>query len=371
VNLRAASTYAREVRDALPPHAFNPVPSRLAWLTLHVILAAAGIYAIAHGIGGWWAAPLWSLLIGHSFAGAAFVGHETLHGCVVRHRGFRYVVGWICFLPFTLAPRLWIAWHNKTHHGNTMSEINDPDAYPTLAAYHKSRVTRVADFFSFGAGRLQGLMTLALGFTGQSSQMLLRWARDPDKMDPRDRRMAIFETLLGLAVWAAVAWAVGPLRFVFAFVIPLFIANAVVIGYILTNHSLSPLTDVNDPLVNSLTVTVPGFIQRMHLNFGLHVEHHLFPSMSSAYAPLVRAELQARWPERYQSLPLATALWRLFRTPRVYATQTRLHDPRTGLEATTLLPRTRAAGASETAPAADPVEDQRVARAVGGVSFCE
>jgi fatty acid desaturase len=371
VNLRAASTYAREVRDALPPHAFNPVPTRLAWLTLHVILAAAGIFAVAHGVGGWWAAPLWSLLIGHSFAGAAFVGHETLHGCVVRHRGLRYAVGWICFLPFTLAPRLWIAWHNKTHHGNTMSEVKDPDAYPTLAAYKQSKVTRVADYFSFGAGRIQGFLTLALGFTGQSSQMLLRWARRPDGMEPRERRMATLETLLGLAVWVALAFAVGPTHFLFAYVLPLLIANAVVIGYILTNHSLSPLTDINDPLVNSLTVTVPRFIERMHLNFGLHVEHHLFPSMSSAYAPLVRAQLQARWPERYQSLPLAAALWRLFRTPRVYATQTRLHDPRTGLEATTLLPRTIVAAANDDAAPAEADEPQRVARAVGGVSFCE
>ncbi|MDB4966504.1 MAG: fatty acid desaturase [Myxococcales bacterium] len=368
MNLRAASTYAREVRDALPPNVFHPVPSRLAWLTLHVALAAAGIYAVGHGIGGWWAAPAWSLLIGHSFAGAAFVGHETLHGCVVRHRGLRYAVGWICFLPFTMSPRLWVAWHNKTHHGNTMDVVHDPDAYPTLEAYHASRVTRVADYFSFGASRPQGLMTLALGFTGQSAQMLLRWAGRPGTMSKPERRLAIFETLLGLGVWATVGWFVGPTHFIFAYLIPLLLANAVVIGYILTNHSLSPLTDVNDPLVNSLTVTVPSFIQRVHLNFGLHVEHHLFPSMSSAYAPLVRAELQRRWPERYQSLPLATALGRLFRTPRVYATQTRLHDPRTGLEASTLVPRTTSSPVAESAPSD---AGQRAARLVGDVSFCE
>ncbi|HSN34656.1 MAG TPA: fatty acid desaturase, partial [Ideonella sp.] len=148
----------------------------------------------------------------------------------------------------------------------------------------------------------------------------------------------------------AVLWLLGPWRFVFAFVIPLVIGNAIVMSYILTNHSLSPLTAINDPLVNSLSVTAPRFVEMLHLNFGLHVEHHLFPSMSSRYAPLVRAELVRRWPERYQSLPLFTALGRLAATPRIYASETRLHDPRTGSEAATLLPRSVGAPAVEAAP---------------------
>ena len=43
----------------------------------------------------------------------------------------------------------------------------------------------------------------------------------------------------------------------FAFVLPLLFANGLVMAFILTNHGLSPLTDVNDPLVNSLSVTAP------------------------------------------------------------------------------------------------------------------
>jgi fatty acid desaturase len=259
------------------------------------------------------------------------------------------VVGWICFLPFTLSPRLWVAWHNKTHHGHTMSPVpgEDPDAYPLLSTYRTVPLTRVADHFSFGANRPLGVVTLALGFTGQLMQMLLRWSRGPGGMARAERRWAMLETLAGVAVWATVAWLLGPARFLFAFVIPLMIGNAIVIGYILTNHSLSPLTEVNDPLLNSLTVTVPRWVATLHLNFGLHVEHHLFPSMSSAYAPLVRAELQRRWPDRYQSLPLMTALRLLARTPRVYGTYTQLHDPLTGAEATTILPRSSAAVAAD------------------------
>src|SRR5262249_10325741 len=120
---------------------------------------------------------------------------------------------------------------------------------------------------------------------------------------------------------------------------PLLVANAVVMGYILTNHSLSPLTDVNDPLLNSLTVTVPRAFAALHLDFGLHVEHHLFPAMSPRHLGLVRDQLIARWPDRYQSMPLVEALTRLMATPRLYATATVLCDPKTGQLAPTLLPR--------------------------------
>src|SRR6185503_820052 len=104
------------------------------------------------------------------------------------------------------------------------------------------------------------------------------------------------------AVWRAVLALVGPAHFVFAFMLPLVVANAIVISYILTNHSLSPMNEVNDPLFNSLSVECSPIVNLLHLNFGLHVEHHLFPSMSSAYAPHVRDALRAQFPDLYQSM---------------------------------------------------------------------
>lgn len=338
-DLRPLSFYAREVRPQLPAEAFQPVRNRIAFLVVHLALIATGIFAVAHSWGGRWMLPVWSILIGHSFAGAAFVGHETLHGAVVRGATARNVLGWFSFLSFALSPRLWVAWHNKTHHHHTMEESKDPDAYPTLREYEGSLATRVADRLSFGRGRFIGsLFTLFLGFTGQSTQMMWRWSKKYGLLDRHERRMAILETVLGWAVWIAVAVWLGPAKFVFAYLIPLMIGNAIVIGYILTNHSLSPYTAVNDPLVNTLTVTVPRPFAWLHLQFGLHVEHHLFPSMSSHYAPAVRAQLQARWPERYQSMTLAAALWRLFRTPRVYLDEVTLYDPADGFVAPTLQP---------------------------------
>jgi fatty acid desaturase len=110
-------------------------------------------------------------------------------------------------------------------------------------------------------------------------------------------------------------------------------------SFILTNHSLSPRLTADDPLLSSLSVTTSRAVQWFTLGFGFHVEHHLFPAMSSRHTPAVRDLLRERWPARYQSMPLRAALSALHRTARVYKTPTTLFDPRTGAEFSTLLPR--------------------------------
>jgi fatty acid desaturase len=157
-------------------------------------------------------------------------------------------------------------------------------------------------------------------------------------MSRREHWRAIGETALGIGAWVTLALLIGGWAFLFAFGLPLVVANVLVMSFILTNHSLSPLTDVNDPLLNSLSVTVPRLFNWTTLGFGFHVEHHLFPSMSSRHAPRVRRLLLARWPERYQSMPLFRALAQMFRTPRVYKEPTVLVDPRNGREWPTLAP---------------------------------
>jgi fatty acid desaturase len=337
VDPRPISAYARALKDALGPEIFAPARSRLLWFLLHVAVAAAGIVAIGLGVGGTLGALILSPFIGLAFGGLSFVGHETLHGAVVRSGGLRLAMGWVCFLPFTLSPRHWVAWHNRVHHGHAMQPGVDPDCYPTLADYNESWILRAADRFSVGRWRVLGAMSLLLGFTGQSNQTF--WRSGRRFLGEREYPFALAETLAGWAFWLAIAWWVGPLGFLFAYGIPILIANCIVMAHILTNHSLSPLTEVNDPLLNSLSVTAPRWLSVYTLDFGLHVEHHLFPSMSSKHAPRLRDALVERWPERYQSMPLFAALGRLFQTARVYKTPTTLMDPRDGREFEALLPR--------------------------------
>jgi len=326
--LYGRSHYAHAVKPELPAGVFERAPARLWWIPAHVAVIALSIVALAWV--PWFVVPVLSLVIGASFAGLTFVGHELLHGAIVRGRRRKLLLGWLTFLPFTLSPRLWNVWHNRVHHART-NFADDPDGYPTLERYRASRGARFSvDMFSLGGERRRGVLSLLLGFTVQSTHQLVllrSWA-------------AAAETAVGVVVWGVVAWLLGPM-FVFAYVLPLLIANVVVMAFIITNHSLSPRVPIDDPLITGLSVTVPRAIDWLTLGFGYHVEHHLFPAMSARHAPAVRDVLVAHWPGRYQSLPLGEALLRLHRTARVYADATTLIDPTTGRTFPTLLPYTR------------------------------
>jgi fatty acid desaturase len=329
--------YVRELRADLPAEAFEPATSRLAFVPAHLAVITGAIVALASGRVPWFVLPVLSLVVGVSFAGLTFIAHEAVHGGIVRGRTARRIVAWIGFLPFTLSPRLWAAWHDRVHHANA-NVAGDPDMYPTLAEYHASRRIRfVVDAFALGGQRWRGALSLVLGFTVQSAHQLIA-ARQRGFLKPRTFAFAIAETAAGVVVWAIAAAIVGFIPFLFVYVIPLLIANVIVMSFILTNHGLSPRVEINDPLVSGLSVTAPRWVEWLTLRFGYHVEHHLFPAMSSRYAPLVRDALQLRWPRRYQSMPLASALARLHRTARIYKDAATLVDPRTGREYATLMP---------------------------------
>jgi len=329
------AVYVHELRPELPADAFKPATSRLAWIPVHVAVITMSIIAIAAGWIPWPVIPVLSLVIGACFAGLTFIAHEAIHGGMGMGRGMRLLVGWIGFLPFTVSPRLWASWHDRVHHANANRD-DDPDVYPTLSEYRASgRVRFFINAFSLGARRWRGALSLVLGFTVQSAHQLFVARRF---MKPREYRLALAEMLAGVAVWAVVASLVGFVPFLFVFVAPLLVANAIVMSFILTNHSLSPRVAINDPLVSGLSVTLPRWVEWMTLQFGYHVEHHLFPAMSSRHARSVRTLLRRHWPERYQSMPLGSALARLHETSRVYKDDVTLVDPRSGREFPTLLP---------------------------------
>jgi fatty acid desaturase len=306
-------------------------------LPIYVALAATATLAIALRWAPWETWPLLSLVIGGAFAGMTFVAHELLHGAILRGKRLRHALGWLGLVPFTLSPRLWVAWHNQSHHAKT-NVADDPDGYPTLADYRVRAGARFSvDKFSLGGRRWRGALSLVLGFTVQSVHQLIL-ARSRGFLDARGRNLAIAESAAAVAVWAVIAALVGLVPFLFVFGLPLLVANACVMAFILTNHSLSPRGDVSDPLLGGLSVTTPRWLERLTLGFGFHVEHHVFPAMSTRHAPAVRALLQARWPDRYQSMPLVAALLELHRTGRVYKDDTTLIDPSTGREFTTLRP---------------------------------
>ncbi len=338
MNPQSSHAYARELKAELPSDVHEPALSRLWWLPVHGVLIGGGIAALALGWVPLSLAWLASLVIGFAFAGLAFLAHETLHGAIVRGRGWQRLIGGVGFLPFAISPRLWIAWHNRVHHGRTQQPGVDPDAFPTLDVYQGSKTTRfMLDRVGASRGAPGGALALFLGFSIQSMEVLSS-ARRRNLMSTKERRLALLETGLAISLWLGLGFFLGWGVFLFGFFLPLMVANSMVMGHILTNHSLSPLTEVNDPLLNSLSVTVPRWFEFLTLGFGYHVEHHLYPWMSTRHAPAVKRLLLERWPERYQSMPLLRALKTVYSTPRVYADDATLIEPRSGRTWPTLQP---------------------------------
>lgn len=336
--MRATSSYAAQLRPLLRRQVFHPAPLRLLWLPIHYSVIIVGAVVSSRGWLSWPVQLALSLLLGGSFAGLTFVAHEALHGSIVRSRRWRRVIGWLGFLPFCVPPRLWEAWHNRVHHGHTNRPGSDPDAYPTLSEYEGSRAVRhITNWAAPGRRRAAGALSLLVGFSVQSTHVLLTAARR-GFLSRGQHRLALFEAGLSWAILIAVAAIVGPLTFVLAFGFPLLVGNAIIMSFILTNHSLSPHTAVNDPLVNSLSLSLPRFFDWLTLGFGFHVEHHLFPAMSGRHARELGAVVRRLWPERYQCLPYFSALLLLHRSPRVYRTDTLLFDPRKGEDWPALVP---------------------------------
>jgi fatty acid desaturase len=334
-SLLPRATYVRDLRGELPDRVFARAPSRLGFVPVHLAVIVMSTIAIAWSWVPWFTVPLLSLAIGASFAGLTFIAHEGLHGAIVRGRRAQYLLGFLGFLPFLVSPELWTAWHNSDHHARANLH-DDPDAYPTLDRYHAEAGARFAvNAFSLGGSRWRGGLSLILGFTVQSAAKLIGAQRSGILTRAQHRR-AKLESGVAVAFWLTIAVLVGFVPFLFVYVLPLLVANVCVMAFILTNHSLSPRVSLNDPLASGLTVTTSRLVNWLTLGFGFHVEHHLFPAMSGRHGRAVSRLLEARWPERYQSMPLSRALLRLHRSGRVYKSDTRLFDPRSGSEHATL-----------------------------------
>ena len=325
----SAQRYAREIRPHLPAGVFRPVPARLVWLPVHlaIIAAAAGVVALATP--PWYVALACALVAGHSWGCLGFLAHEAMHHAVVRNPAIEKLVGYAGFGIYGLSPTLWVAWHNQAHHGNTGKPVADPDGFGTLRFWEKSRVVRALETFAPGSRRAQSALFLFVWFSVHSLLVLLYHSERNDYYARVSRRTVYAESGAMLAFWVGVLALVGPWRFLFVYGVPVLVANAMIMSYIATNHFLNPLTETNDPLANTLSVTGPRWLERLHLEFGYHVEHHVFPTVSGRHAPAVRDVLRRLYGDRYLTIPHARALRLLYARPKVHDGHDALIDPRT------------------------------------------
>ena len=321
--------YARAVRRHLPSTVFQPATGRLMWLPVHLAIIVALATYIVRATPPWYLAVLSAAVAGHSWGCLGFLAHEALHHALVKNRVVEKLVGYCGFGIYCLSPTLWTAWHNQAHHGNTGKPVADPDGFGSLRFWEKSAVVRTLEKIAPGSRYKRSAAFLFIWFSLHSMLVLLFHSQRNNYYARVSRRVVYAESATMLVFWIGALLLVGPYHFLFIYVVPVLVANALVMSYIATNHFLNPLTEVNDPLANSLSVTGPWWLETLHLQFGYHVEHHLFPMMSGRHAPAVRDVLRRLYGDRYLSMPHARALRLLYTRPKLHHTHDTLIDPRT------------------------------------------
>lgn len=327
MTVRTPEEVRRQVRADLPTDTFEPQPQRALWFVPLVATAVGGIATIVAVRPPWFVCLALGLVVGQCFAAMGFLAHEVLHGSVVRSTGLQTFLGYLGFGPMLVSPTLWRTWHNQVHHGKTNRGNSDPDGFGTVERYERAPSTRFVATLAPGSRHPLSYLFLGYWFLFHGQIVLWVQSRFLRSFARMDRRRAVVDTLVAAAVWLAVIVLAGPFYALFAVLVPIVVTNAIVMGYIATNHFMRPLTEVNDPLENSMSVTSPRFVDRLHFNFSHHVEHHLFPNMSAKHAPRVRAWLKDHEADRYVAPSHLTAVAQLYRTPRVYLDATTLVDP--------------------------------------------
>jgi fatty acid desaturase len=300
------------------PGVFAPQPRRALYMVPLVALAWTGNAALLFWPLPWPARVALALLVGHSYGCGALLAHECLHGSTVRAPWLQRLLGYAGLAPLLVSPTLWLVWHNRVHHGNTNSALRDPDHFGTLRRYRQARSTRAVHRLAPGSGSLLSYAFVFYWFTFHTQIVLLLTSKHSPLFVGLRRRLAIAETLAFAGVYAALGVAAGPLGALLVVVLPLAVGNFVVMVYLATNHFMRPLTTRNDALDNSMSVRTWPLLDALHFRFSHHVEHHMFPRVSSRFYPQLRAFLQREARERYVCPSHLTALRYLYSTPRIY-----------------------------------------------------
>lgn len=340
---RNLAFYTQELSADIPKHFFKQTPLRLLYFPFFFCLLGVCIWAQIQFQWPWYGQLLMALVMGHFSAGLVFLTHELMHGQIVKSQKIQNLGGLFGLSPFLVSPSYWRYWHNYLHHGNTQYVLKDPDAFPPLIAYKNSTYMKRLFDWTPGAKTIRSYGYFFFWFSTQAVLNQIYFRFHNKMWDRMNHRRVTIEFAFQVVMMATyVLWA-SQYSFLFLVLIPFLIQNYVVMSYISTNHNLSPLTKVNDPLENSLTVTTNPVFDFFHLNFGYHVEHHLFPRMSGKYAKKLHQILKVKYPEEYKFMPKWKAIGLLYKTARIYKGHNHLIHPKTGEIFETIQSRPKAA----------------------------
>lgn len=334
--------YAKILRPYLPAKAFEKDPSKTLILLLNIAILLFG-WAIASGLNNWPLYLLWlylpiAVVMGNSVVVLLFTSHNIMHGSVIKNARLIHILGLLGLTMLWMPPTMWKAVHNQEHHSKTNS-LADPDRnylYQQPKTWGKWIQNLFVPSFAVNPIFLTVGMATAWGVhTFRNLTSVLLFNREPANYVPAafsrsyKKRIAILgELLVMLSLhFCIIAFLqFSPLKLALGYFLPIGIGYAGLIFYIYTNHMLCRMTEINDPLINSISLRVPKIFDKLHLNFSYHTEHHIFPGINSDYYPLVQELIQVHYPGRMNLLDAGDAWNLLMETPRHYKDENTFTD---------------------------------------------
>ena len=326
--------YAKNLRPLLPTEAFLPDINKLWILLINLAIMILG-WGIANHLDDWNWYFLWlylplALVMANSVIVLLFSTHNFLHSRTVTNPWLRQIISLLGFTMLWMPPTLWKAVHNREHHNKTNS-LEDPDRnyldnqpknwgkWIQNAFVPSSEVNPILLFIgmshAWGVHTFRNLTSVLLFNNGKSKYPVVAFT-----VSGKEQRAIAVELLMIIAIHATILSYLEfhPIKLLLSYFLPIWIGYAGLIFYIYTNHMLCRMTNVNDPLINSLSIRVPKLFDVLHLNFSYHTEHHIFPGINSDYAPMVQELLQTYYPERFNLLNAGKAWELMMETPRHY-----------------------------------------------------
>lgn len=320
-DLMTRAQYVSILKPHLPPNAFKPARTKLLWILGYSLLFIFTCW-IFRQTDSWYVYLLLCALQCHTLSSLAFLAHDLSHGSIVRTSFWRYPLELWQWGVVLVPPTLWKRVHNQAHHTHA-STPSDPDrnylpreacrstlSYERLF-YPSSKSIKWSPLVGFHF--VPYVIRNILAVLPLKSKLRIVPAVPDYRISQRIRigLELIWITLFQVSIFLAVgSWQ----AYLFASPLAILGTSTIVMVYIFTNHWLNPVSETADPVVGSTSVIVPTIFDRLHFHFSYHTEHHLFPSINSAYLPEVSQLIRKYFPERYNVLSIGVAwdrLWKL------------------------------------------------------------
>lgn len=315
---RPQGYYIKELKHFISKDAFKPATYKLKPMFLHVILIFTWITLIIV-FDNTVAMILLSLLIGISIACLFLYSHELSHGTIIKNRPYLYIAQNFFWAFSGIPPTVWKRVHNMSHH-NHMNTYNDPDRKTFKS--EQGILNNLYNLFIYPNKVLRYSFTVGSAMMFYSTKHIIAVFYNESKpaivtfrpnYSAEEKRLVLLELSYILTFWIVIMYLIGFPYAIWVALISWYTYSSLVILFIITQHHRDPVfIDIADPLLTTTSVILPSWLDEILDWHSFHVEHHIFPGINFDYYAEISSEIEKRFPEKYERIPLLQAVKEAF-----------------------------------------------------------